>query len=578
MSDNNIAAIIIPTNDPHFSEYPPKHWAIREWISGFTGSAGTVVITHNNSGLWTDSRYFIQAEKQLSGTEIRLHKVIDRSSPGINEWLIEQLSAGDTVAVLSELTSVNQFHSWSQAFEKHNIKLSPINDFFSTFWIDRPELPKDKIFNHDVSLCGMSRLEKINTIRKIMEDNACSVHLVTMLDDIAWTLNLRSTDVECNPVFISYMIIDSEACHLFTDTDKIPSDLNALLSNDNIKVHPYTQVHSFLAQLRDQKILLDKATINYKLFASLNHLDMVDKETPSILLKACKNQTEIDQFRQAMIKDGVALCHAFYWLESQLKNNQTITEFEFAQKLADCRSNEKHYFGESFNAIVGYNANGAIVHYRPDEADSAEIKPEGILLVDSGGQYLNGTTDITRTMALGESTQDQRKAYTAVLKGMIGLSKAVFPSGTSGVQLDTFARQHLWEKGLSFSHGTGHGVGFFNSVHEGPQSIGPSCHSRAKRPILPGMISSNEPGYYLEGSYGIRIENLILCRPSHHEGFLEFETLTLFPIDTKLIDLEALSNEDRQWLNDYHKSVFDKLSPQLDEELREWLKYKCQFI
>jgi Xaa-Pro aminopeptidase len=579
MQELNLAALIIPTNDPHFSEYPPAHWSIREWASGFTGSAGTLVVTRDKAGLWTDSRYFIQAERELEGSGIDLHRVTDRSSPGITEWLSKVIENGQTVAALRKLTSLSQFQKYDKAFTSKNIKLKLIDDFFSEIWLERPALPKDTIFEHELIYTGLSRQDKIKAIREVMQENNCSYHLVTTLDDIAWILNLRSTDVSCNPVFISYLLIAKETCFLFTKEEKTPAQLMQKLITENIFIYEYSHVFQKLAALPEgTHILLDNAFVNMEIQECLEGKTRVSKALPSIDMKAIKSDTEIHNFRKCMVKDGVALTYAFKWLEDNLEK-QSVSEYAFAERIAHQRSQMENYFGESFNAIVGYNANGAIVHYRADKKNAANISKKGILLTDCGGQYKDGTTDITRTISMdGQPTAGQKTAYTAVLKGHIALACARFPEGTTGVQLDSFARMHLWKQGLNFSHGTGHGVGFFNSVHELPQSIGPLCKSKASLVFKEGMITSNEPGYYEENRFGIRIENLILCKKSHLPGFLEFETITLFPIDKDLIEMEALTISEKKWLNAYHERVFNELSDKLDEEHRIWLAHKCKRI
>ena len=578
LTEQGAHAIIIPANDPHQSEYPPEYWKIREWISGFTGSAGLVVVTHTDAGLWTDSRYFIAAEQELQGTGIRLHKVIDRSAPGYIEWISEQLEPGHNLLVIAELTDTKSMEKISTKLQEKDINVKAVEDPFKVLWKDRPALPDDPIYDHDIAFTGMSRSEKINLLREKMFQKKAGHLLITALDDIAWTLNLRSSDVECNPVFISFLLVSKDRSTLFVKESKLNDGIYKALEADNIDVHNYNTIQTALEKLPSKdSIMLDKGQISVDLFHSVAHMDIINAESPALLLKACKNETEIQCFEACMVRDGLALVHAFYWLEQNL-GIQDISEYDFAMKIAECRAGQKHYRGESFPAIVGYASNGAIMHYRPRENTSKLIKRENILLVDSGGQYLDGTTDITRTIALAEPTKAQIKNYTLVLKGNIALAMARFPEGTSGCQLDTLARQPLWSHTLNFSHGTGHGIGFFNSVHEGPQSISSSPSSRASRPILEGMISSNEPGYYQEGAYGIRIENLITCVKSSTEGFLEFKTITLMPIDKRLIDKNLLGEEAVNWLNTYHKKVFESLSPHLDNEHKKWLADKCKEI
>ena len=578
MLSDNIDAYIIPSSDPHQSEYAPTHWQSREWISGFTGSAGTVVVTQKHAGLWTDSRYFIQAEEELSNSEIKLHKIIDRSQPEHIVWLSENLKSTNTVAIDAPLFSVNQKNSYQKILAKSQIELKLTNDLISSIWSGRPEIPKTEIFNLELKFAGKSRGAKINDVRSQMKNLDVGFHLIPTLDDIAWLLNLRGRDVHCNPVFVSFVIVTIQDCFLFINKTKINNELNSQLENDNITILPYDSINNYLNNLNSaDSILIDPSTINLSLKESLSNTNIINGKMPSQLAKAKKNNIEIENIRKCMVKDGLALTQAFYTLEQTLKNG-SLKENEFANVIAKKRSEQDDYFGESFDAIVGYNGNGAIVHYHPTAENSATITSEGILLVDSGGQYYDGTTDITRTISLSKPTDEQKNAYTRVLKGHIALDRAVFPYGTTGGQLDILARQYLWEDRLNFLHGTGHGVGFFLNVHEGPHSISPGQSHMTRHKIEVGMLTSNEPGYYKANSYGIRIENLILTVNAEKEGFLTFETVTLFPIDTQLIDLNLMNSNEIKWLNEYHIKVYKNLSPHLKEKYRLWLKDKCQKI
>jgi Xaa-Pro aminopeptidase len=578
MLSNNIDAYIIPSSDPHQSEYAPTHWQSREWISGFTGSAGTVVVTQEHAGLWTDSRYFIQAEEELSNSEIKLHKIIDRSQPEHIVWLSENLKSTNTVAIDAPLFSVNQKNSYEKILSQRQIELKVTNDLISSIWSDRPKIPKTEIFNLELKFAGKSRRAKVNDVRSQMKNLDVGFHLITTLDDIAWLLNLRGRDVHCNPVFVSFMVITIQDCFLFINKSKVNNELKLQLDNDNITILPYDSINTYLKNLNtSDSILIDPSTINLSLKESLSNTNIINGKMPSQLAKAKKNEIEIDNIRKCMVKDGLALTHAFYSLEYTLKNG-SIKEYEFANVIAKKRSEQNAYFGESFDAIVGYNGNGAIVHYHPTVENSSTITSDGILLVDSGGQYFDGTTDITRTIALSKPNDEQKNAYTRVLKGHIALDRAVFPYGTTGGQLDILARQYLWEDQLNFLHGTGHGVGFFLNVHEGPHSISPGQSLMTRHKIELGMLTSNEPGYYKANEYGIRIENLILTVNAEKEGFLKFETVTLFPIDTQLIDLNLMNSDEIKWLNDYHIKVYNSLSPHLEEKYRLWLKDKCQKI
>ncbi|NNE25612.1 MAG: aminopeptidase P family protein, partial [Saprospiraceae bacterium] len=567
-----------PSGDPHQSEYPAAPWKGREWISGFTGSAGTAVITLNHAGVWTDSRYFLQAESELADSEFELHKMYNQFSPGYISWLSENLPEGSKVAIDGPLFSLNEKRKFESMLSKRNISLIITDDVIDEVWEDRPAVPLEAVFEHDVRFAGKSRAEKLAEVRAVMSKHHATHHLISTLDDIGWLLNLRGYDVEFNPVFVAYCVVSLDSVELFVDASKLTEELAGKLRQDNIRIHPYSNIYSFLNTYTSEcKMLVDNSSISIKLYESLKQAQRISGPAICRDLKAIKNEIEIEHFRKVMIKDGVALTHAFKWLEDTL-DERTVTEYEFFSKLAECRSKQAYYYGESFAAIIGYKGNGAIIHYRPQPDSSAEIKKEGILLADSGGQYYDGTTDITRTITFTPPSAEEKNAYTRVLKGHIGLSRAQFPEGTNGAQLDTYARQHLWEDGLNYLHGTGHGVGFFMNVHEPPQGFAPGSSQRATTVHKVGMVSSNEPGYYKEGHYGIRIENLIVVEEASKEGFLQFETITMFPIDTQLIDRSLMTADEINWLNNYHKEVFDKLSPQLDEEHKNWLARKCESI
>jgi len=575
MRQHEIDAYIIPSNDPHQSEYVADFWKSLEWISGFDGSAGTVVITKEHAGLWTDSRYFIQAKQQLSGSEIELHKVYDRSSPSFSRWLQENLESGDTVGIDGWVFSKSQEESLRKQFSSVEINLITHIDLIDQAWEDRPKMPNKLIFVHSIEYAGESVQDKIQKIRAYLKNEKAEYLLVTALDEISWVLNIRSSDVECNPVTITYLLIGLNDILLFVNKEKT-LDIKDHLTQNNITLLLYEDIKNELEKLKEPfRIILSKNQCNITLFDALPTSSIVSKTSYIEELKAIKNDVEVGHIRQAMIQDGVALAKAFFWLDANI-DTQEVSEFQFSEKIRACRSENELYRDESFGAIVGYKGNGAIVHYSADSTDSAIIKKEGILLCDSGGQYLNGTTDITRTIALGPPDDDQKKANTLVLKGHINLDMAIYPENTTGGQLDVLARMPLWQHGLNFLHGTGHGVGFFLNVHEGPQGIAPSCNGRAKTYLKDGMITSNEPGFYLEGQYGIRIENLILTKKSNKDGFLEHETLTLYPIDKSLIDTNYLDERHISWLNKYHEKVWALLSPHLnDDAIIKWLKPQC---
>lgn len=579
MIADGLDAYIIPSSDPHLSEYVADHWKSREWISGFTGSAGVVVITRDHAGLWTDSRYFIQAEDQLSGSDMVLHKLQIPHTPEYLSWLSTNLPEGSTIGFDGWMFSVGQVRNMARSFSGKRFVLNQEHDLISKVWSDRPSLPKHYIFDHALKYAGTSREAKLANIRSGMKEHNAKAYFVTALDEIAWLLNLRGEDVDCNPVFIAYVLVESEKTTLFIDPVKIPDGLKAILENAGIKLKAYDAVDDYLSDFSAaNKIMVDKSTCNVYLYNCIHEENRLDGENLISPAKAIKNGVEAENIRLVMEKDGVALVRFYRWLEHTLPQ-RAIPETEVAMKLKEFRKAMGDYFGESFDAIVGYRANGAIVHYHAEPDSCADIKNQGILLIDSGGHYLNGTTDITRTVALSTPTEQQQKDYTLVLKGNLAISMAKFPKGSYGAQFDALARQHLWRHARNYGHGTGHGVGAFLNVHEGPHSFSPTISSRTTMPIEIGTITSNEPGLYREGKYGIRIENLVMCVPAFETQFGEFyqfETLTLFPIDTTLIDKSWLSNEEIEWLNNYHKEVLERLSPMLLPEEVEWLEHKCR--
>lgn len=579
MNTHQIDAYIIPTSDPHQSEYLASYWQSRVYFSGFTGSAATLIVTQKHAGLWTDSRYFLQAEKELKNTEVQLHKQLVPHAPEHIDWLCQNLPADSTVACDGMLFSVGQRHFLKNQLEKSDINLRSDIDLVSEAWHDRPALPKDLVFEFPEKYAGRSRKQKLEEVLQQMKTVKANTYLVTTLDDIAWVLNLRGSDIRCNPVFLGYLLISENEHILFIDPEKVPAAAHHQLNKVGIQIQAYDTIKPLLRKLpKDRRVLINQSTISWTLYHCIDPELIVKGENLCAKLKASKNETEVQNIRIAMRKDGVALTRLYRWLDEQL-TDKTITEVEVATKLAQLREAQGNYFGESFDAIVGYKGNGAIVHYRPKAEDCAEIKKEGILLLDSGGQYLEGTTDITRTITLGVPTAEQKQHYTLVLKGHIAVATVQFPEGTTGVQLDTLARMYLWKAGLNYGHGTGHGVGHFLNVHEGPQGFAPTPkHSRASTAFEEGMLTSNEPGFYKTDAYGIRIENLILCRKAKQEGFLCFESLSLFPIDQALIDLALLTKEEVSWLNEYHQKVFTELSSLLLEEEKQWLSQKCQPI
>ena len=578
MKSAGVQAFIIPSDDPHKSEYVAERWAVREWISGFTGSAGTAVVTLDHAGIWTDSRYYLQADQELAQSEFELHKLNNQGADEFADWLGEELPSGSKVGINGLQFSPAQVASYKKIFNEKGIELDTNFDPINAIWPDRPQLPVTPVFEISTDFTGESRVSKLDRILEVIKAKNADVHLVATLDDICWILNLRGADVAFNPVFHAFLLIGVEGTTLFIDPVKVPKDIREKLSADGVDIVPYADVLNFLKALDDNtSILIDRSAINYLLYEAIAHCQVISTSLPSRHMKALKNWTEVGHIRNAMAKDGAALTRMYMWLEKTLKE-RAIPEAEIADKLAHFRSQQDGYVGESFSAIVGFKGNGAIIHYRPEYDKCADITGDGMLLVDSGGQYLDGTTDITRTIYLGDPDPEHKKAYTLVLKGHIALDKVRFPRGTKGVQLDILARQPLWSAGMNYGHGTGHGVGFFLNVHEPPQGVIPGLGQRGVTPFEEGMFTSNEPGFYKTDGYGIRIENLILAvadEKTEYGDFLKFESLTVFPIDTKLVDHSLITNEEIKWLNDYHKMVYDAIAPRLDHEEKSWLKEKC---
>jgi Xaa-Pro aminopeptidase len=582
MHIHNIDAYIIPSSDPHQSEYVADRYKLRQWLSGFTGSAGVAAVTAKHAGVWTDSRYYEQCALQLADSSFDMHKQAVQGAPEHIDWLSDNLAKGTCVACDGTLFSVGQINAMQAKFDKKGIKLTTDADLMTPIWKDRPSLPNAPIFEHEARFTGKSRSEKLADIRRKMAEHGANYHLVTTLDDIGWTLNLRGSDVECNPVFIAYLVIGLDSCSLFVERSQVPETLKNTLNTEGVFIHRYDSIDAFLTKLTAKDtIVVDDANVNFALFSLIKTAKIVEETTFSMMMKAVKNPIEQDFIRQVMVKDGVALTKGFMWLEKTLEK-RTTTEYEVASMLAQYRSDQPNYYGESFDAIVGYKANGSIMHYKPDAQTSAIIEKSGMLLLDSGGQYADGTTDITRTISLdGKPTATQKRDFTLVLKGHIGLAMLKFPAGTKGIQMDILARQHLWQYGLNFGHGTGHGVGFFMNVHEPPQGFVTGWNARGKTENVPGMLTSNEPGFYKSGEYGIRIENLVLtieAEETEYGKFYEFETVTLFPMDVHLIDDSLMTKTEIQWFNQYQKRVYKALKPHLNKAEKKWLKEKCAKI
>lgn len=576
MRKYHVDAVIIPGTDPHQSEYISDHWKLRDWVTGFTGSNGTAVVTLSEAGLWTDSRYFLQAEMELEGSGVVMYKEDGGNDPTVNEWLAEHMEEGGVLAINGYLFSVIRASSLEAFCGENGFQLATDFDPFPTIYADRKPLPLDKVTVHGEEYAGESVESKRSRILQEAGKRGADSTLLSGLDEIAWALNIRCSDVECNPVAIAYAYLSEDDNVLFVDSRKIDGEVAAHLSECGVRVAPYESVAAFLGKLKNTTVLLDPNKTSDTIARSLTEAPTVFAPSPVTLLKAVKNEVQIAGVRQAMERDGVALVKLYMWLEENIPSGN-VKEYDVARKAIEFRSESPLYRGESFGLIAGYNEHGAIVHYEPEENGSATLKPEGMLLIDCGGQYLDGTTDITRTIALGTPTADQRHDYTLVLKGHIALGSMIYPTGTRGSQLDALARQFLWKECMTYWHGTGHGVGHFLNVHEGPQNIRLNENPAV---IVPGMITSDEPGLYKAGRYGIRIENLILSKDYRHTeefgDFMNFETLTLFPYDSSLIDLTMLSDEELAWVNGYHATVYARLSPALDAAQQAWLKEKTQ--
>ena len=577
----HLSAFIFPTSDPHNSEYTADHWKGREWISGFNGSAGTAVVTLTSAALWTDSRYFIAAEELLKGTEFQLMKEKVEGTPTIAEWLGRELAnAADKAVGIDGM--VNSYHSVKElAADLHKqggITLRANFDPLERIWHGRPAIPEHPVSIHPLKYAGETTREKLVRIRKALREQHADGMLMTALDDIAWTLNLRGSDVHCNPVFVSYMLISSTSTTLYINKVKLTPEVESYLKEEGVGVAPYEQVKQGLKDYFEYNILLDGDEVNDTLYRSVTR-KVVDAESPVKRMKAIKNDREIAGFRSAMLKDGIAMVKFLKWLGETYKAHKPYeTELSVDQKLTALRAEQPLFRGVSFDTIAGYEAHGAIVHYEATAETDVPLLPEGFLLLDSGAQYLDGTTDITRTIALGPLTDEQRRIYTLVLKGHIQIELCKFPSGTRGTQIDVLARQALWREGLNYLHGTGHGVGSYLNVHEGPHQIRMEWKPA---PLVAGMTVTDEPGIYLAGRFGVRIENTLLVTPyreTEFGQFLQFEPLTLCPIDTTPIIRELLSQEEIDWLNQYHEMVFEQLSPHLEADEREWLRAQTRLL
>lgn len=578
MDRESLDAYIVSGTDPHNSEYLPSAWKQREWISGFTGSMGTVVVLKEDAGLWTDTRYFIQAEQQLKGSGIKLHKLRVPDAVDYPEWLALNLPSGSRVGLDSFCISVKEMQKLKSELEAKEIKVLENNDLIGDIWLDRPVLPEGKIFRVPTGTTGQSAKDKISMVRKILAKKKADYFVFNALDEIAWLYNIRCNDIEYNPVAISYAIVGKEKAYLFIKRSKVSTEVTSLLQQEGIEIQDYHHLFLFLDNIeKNNRLCVDTDNLNYAVYHKMKSLCSVEEITsPIILAKSIKSEIEIEGFRQACIKDSVAMTKFFYWLESNIHNQ--LTETEVSEKLTAFRAQNEGYISNSFENISAYGANAALPHYSAIPGSDAVLQARGLYLVDSGAQYTHGTTDITRTIPLGELTNLEKEDYTYVLKGMIALGCSIFPQGTRGCNIDAIARQPLWQTCRNFGHGTGHGIGFFLNVHEGPQSIRQELKDQ---PLLPGMVTSDEPGIYREGLHGIRHENMILCIPVCTNEFgvwYGFETLTLCYFDTSALLPELLNQQEKDWLNAYHHTVFEKTAPFLTSEESQWLAQKTSPI
>ena len=579
MKREHLSAFIFPSTDPHQGEYVPDHWKGREFISGFNGSAGTAVVTMTSAALWADSRYFIAAEEQLKGTEFQLMKLKIEGTPTIAEWIGRECGPGAEVAVDGMVCSTSFVKELIADLRKQGgITLRTNLDPLKIIWSDRPEIPNRPVEIYPLEYAGECAHDKIARIRKALREKHADGMLMSALDDIAWTLNLRGSDVHCNPVFVSYLLISSKDVTLYINKVKLSPEVLVYLKAEGVGVAPYEDVKKGLKDYFEYNILLDPDEVNYTLYKAVTR-EIVEEESPVKRMKTVKNEREIAGFKSAMLKDGIAMVKFLYWLNQWKEKSgerKEMTEISIDQKLTSLRAEQPLYRGLSFDTIAGYQAHGAIVHYEATPETDAPLQKEGFLLLDSGAQYLDGTTDITRTIALGPLTEEQKRIYTLVLKGHIQIELCKFPSGASGTQLDVLARQALWREGLNYLHGTGHGVGTYLNVHEGPHQIRMEWKPA---PMVAGMTVTDEPGIYLADKFGVRIENTLLVIPykeTEFGKFLQFESLTLCPIDKAPIIKEMLLQEEIDWLNGYHQRVFETLSSELDSDEKEWLRVACE--
>ncbi|MGJ9418521.1 aminopeptidase P family protein [Massilia sp. CMS3.1] len=588
MKRHGIDAYIVPSSDPHLSEYLPRRWQGREWLSGFTGSVGTFIVTADVAGVWTDGRYFTQAETELAGSEIKLMKIPSGASLLHIDWLAANMQPGQTVAVDARVLGLAVARLLKDALAARGVLLRTDIDLLDEIWVERPGLPTEALYEHAAPHATMRRADKLAATRAAMAALGAERHFISTLDDIAYLFNLRGADVSFNPVFVAHVLLEGDGATLFVAEGKVSNALQARLMEDGVRLAPYAAAADALASLpAGSSLLIDPRRITAGMRAAVGaEVNIVEAINPTTFAKSRKSELEAVHVRATMEQDGAALCEFFAWLEAELANPQRapLTELTIDAQITAARARRPHFVSASFNTIAGFNANGAIMHYRASEQSHALIEGDGLLLIDSGGQYLGGTTDITRVVPVGQITDAHRRDFTLVLKGMMALSNAHFPRGTRSPMLDAIARAPIWAAGVDYGHGTGHGVGYFMNVHEGPQVISPTAAPDPHTAMEPGMITSIEPGIYKPGRWGIRIENLVLNVPagngekSEFGEFLRFETLTLCPIDTRCLDMTLLQPHELQWLNGYHAQVCERLLPHVSGAAREWLELRTRAI
>ena len=583
MQAKGFAAAIFTTTDPHFSGYPHSHWQTLRWLSGFDGSAGTLVVTHTAACLWTDSRYWIQAQRQLHDTGIIPMETEGGDTLSFATWVTENIPSDQTVILDGHVTGLENARRLEAIFSQAKIRLQTDADLVSGLWENRPPLPENAVYEHEARFVAQTRKEKLHALREMLTLLKVDWHFISTLDDIAWLLNLRGSDLPYSPLFISHMLVGMHEVKLFIDEAKVGESLREKLTQDGISLHPYADASRALATLPSgTAILIDPRRVTAGMRGAVNeHIRIVEDINPSVLMKSRKAKSEIQHIRETMEKEGAALCALFSWIETALQEGELLTEISIGKKLDTFRVGKEGYVSSSFSIIAGFNANSALPHYRATPDAYATISGQGLLLIDSGAQYLGGTTDMTRVIPVGRPTDEQKHDFTVVLKGLIALSSSTFPRSVRAGMLDAIARAPLWQKGLNYGHGTGHGVGYFLNVHEGPQSVSYQASADVHTAMEEGMVTSIEPALYRRGLWGIRIENLVVCRNAEKTefgDFLSFETLTLIPIDTRLIDTSLLTQSEIAWVDQYHASVRQRLEPHLTGQAKAWLTERTQAL